>query len=186
MYFLVSLTAFLVACHRQGATESRDANKGTDEVTVYVSTDRVFSEPVLKAYERKTGVKVSAVYDTEEAKSAGLANRLLAEKNTNLVKPQDTQKSIYDLTDPKWKGQIAIADPRFGSTSFQVAALYAGLGDEEADEFFRKLMAHGVKIAHGNDSALCRARHKKNHKTESLPYPDQERGRQIEGMRISW
>jgi hypothetical protein len=44
LYFLVSLTACLVACHRQGATESRDANKGTDEVTVYVSTDRVFSD----------------------------------------------------------------------------------------------------------------------------------------------
>ena len=48
-------------------------------VTVYVSTDRVFSEPVLKEYERRTGVKVSAVYDTEETKSTGLANRLLAE-----------------------------------------------------------------------------------------------------------
>ena len=95
-------------------------------------------------------MKVSAVYDTEETKSAGLANRLLAEKNTNLVKPQDAQKSIYDLTDPRWKGQIAIADPRFGSTSFHVAALYAGLGDEEADEFFCKLKAHGVKIAPGN------------------------------------
>ena len=209
LYLLVSLTAFLVACHRQGATESRDANKGADEVTVYVSTDRVFSEPVLKAYERKTGVKVNAVYDTEETKSTGLANRLLAEKNnpqadvfwsnepvrtlvlesrgaltpyrspnaegipaifkdpegywtgfsarirvivynTNLVKPQDAPKSIYDLTDPKWKGQIAIADPRFGSTSFHVAALYAGLGDEKADEFFRKLKANGVKIAPGN------------------------------------
>jgi hypothetical protein len=65
LYFLIGLTAFLVACHRQGATESRDANKGTDEVTVYVSTDRVFSEPILKAYERKTSVKVNAVYDTE-------------------------------------------------------------------------------------------------------------------------
>ena len=58
---------------------------GTDgagrEVTVYVSTDRVFSEPVLRAYERKAGVKVNAVYDTEETKSTGLANKLLAEKN---------------------------------------------------------------------------------------------------------
>jgi iron(III) transport system substrate-binding protein len=207
--FLISLTAFLVACQRQGVSEGRDANKRTDEVTVYVSTDRVFSEPILQAYERKAGVKVNAVYDTEETKSTGLANKLLAEKNnpqadvfwsnepvrtlvlksrgvlapykspnadgipptfkdpegywtgfsarirvivynTNLVKPADAPKSIYDLTDPKWKGQIAIADPRFGSTSFQVAALYAELGDEKADEFFRKLRANGVKIAPGN------------------------------------
>ena len=49
-------------------------------VTVYVSTDRVFSEPILREYEKQSGVKVNAVYDTEETKSTGLANRLLAEK----------------------------------------------------------------------------------------------------------
>jgi len=79
--FLISLAAFLVACQRRVITESRDANKGTGEVTVYVSTDRVFSEPILQAYERKTGVKVKAAYDTDETKSTGLANKLLAEKN---------------------------------------------------------------------------------------------------------
>jgi hypothetical protein len=37
-------------------------------VTIYVSTDRVFSEPVLRAYEQRTGVRVNAVSDTEETK----------------------------------------------------------------------------------------------------------------------
>src|SRR5215207_10532963 len=50
------------------------------QVTIYVSTDRAFSEPVLRAYEKRSGVRVNAVYDTEETKSTGLANRLLAEK----------------------------------------------------------------------------------------------------------
>ena len=79
--FLVSLEAFLVACQWQVVTESKYANRRTDEVTVCVSTDRVFSEPILQAYERKTGVKVKAAYDTDETKSTGLANKLLAEKN---------------------------------------------------------------------------------------------------------
>ena len=79
--FLIGLLVFAAACQRQSGTESRDTNKGSEEVTVYVSTDRVFSEPILKAYEQKTGVKVNAVYDTEETKSTGLANKLLAEKN---------------------------------------------------------------------------------------------------------
>ena len=30
-------------------------------VTVYVSTDRVFSEPILREYEKQSGVKVNAV-----------------------------------------------------------------------------------------------------------------------------
>jgi iron(III) transport system substrate-binding protein len=52
-----------------------------DAVVIYVSTDRPFSEPVLQAFEKRTGITVKAVYDTEETKSTGLANRLLAEKN---------------------------------------------------------------------------------------------------------
>jgi iron(III) transport system substrate-binding protein len=202
---LLLVTVALAACGGQPNHSTGVAN----EVTVYVSTDRVFSEPILKAYEQKTGVKVKAVYDTEETKSTGLANKLLAEKNnpqadvfwsnepvrtlvlksrgvlapyqspnaegipttfkdaggywtgfsarirvivynTDLVKAEEAPKSIYDLTDPKWKGQVAIADPRFGSTSFHVAAVYAELGDEKADEFFRKLKANDVKIVPGN------------------------------------
>jgi iron(III) transport system substrate-binding protein len=58
----------------------RGAERPTREVTAYVSADRPFSEPILKEYERSSGVRVSVVYDTEETKSTGLANRLLAEK----------------------------------------------------------------------------------------------------------
>lgn len=181
----------------------------TRTVTVYVSTDRVFSEPVLREYERRTGVRVSAVYDTEETKSTGLANRLIAEKprpladvfwsnepvrtlvlksrdvlapyrspsaegipaalvdpegywtgfsarmrviayNTALVKPDDAPASVFDLAEPRWRGQVAMADPRFGSTSFHVAALYALAGDEKMDDFFRRLKANGVKVVDGN------------------------------------
>lgn len=207
----LSFILLFIACggrQQSNSTEATSANAAR-QVTVYVSTDRVFSEPVLRAYEQKTGVKVNAVYDTEETKSTGLANRLLAEKNnpqadvfwsnepvrtlvlkkravlaaykspnadgipatfrdpegywtgfsarsrvivynTRLVKPEETPNSVLDLTDPKWKGQVAIADPRFGSTSFHVAALYAELGDERADDFFRKLKANDVKIVSSN------------------------------------
>jgi len=192
----------LVSCARNEAPSGR-------EVTVYVSTDRPFAEPVLQAYEKKAGVTVRAVYDTEETKSTGLANRLLAEKtrpqadvfwsnepvrtlvlkrkgvlapykspsadaipatfkdpeaywtgfsarmrviafNTNLVSPAEAPKSVLDLADRKWKDQVAIADPRFGTTSFHVAAIYTVAGDDKADDFFRRLKANGVKIVDGN------------------------------------
>jgi iron(III) transport system substrate-binding protein len=57
---------------------------------------------------------------------------------------------VFDLADSRWKGQVAIADPRFGSTSFHVAALYAEIGDERADEYFRRLKANEVRIVDGN------------------------------------
>ncbi len=51
------------------------------EVVVYTSEDQVFSEPVLKGFEKTTGIKVRAVYDTEETKSTGVALRIVAERN---------------------------------------------------------------------------------------------------------
>src|SRR5215218_8649603 len=49
------------------------------EVTAYVSADRPFSQPIMQDDQRRSGVRVNVVYDTEETKSTGLANRLLAE-----------------------------------------------------------------------------------------------------------
>jgi iron(III) transport system substrate-binding protein len=56
------------------------AEKAKPKVVVYVSEDRVFSEPILEAFEKATGIEVEALYDTEETKSTGVMNRLLAEK----------------------------------------------------------------------------------------------------------
>jgi iron(III) transport system substrate-binding protein len=50
------------------------------EVVVYTSVDQVFSEPILQAFEKRTGIKVKAVYDVEASKTTGLVNRLIAEK----------------------------------------------------------------------------------------------------------
>jgi iron(III) transport system substrate-binding protein len=41
--------------------------------------DQIFSEPILKDFEKQTGIKVKAVYDIEAAKTTGLVNRLIAE-----------------------------------------------------------------------------------------------------------
>ncbi len=57
------------------------SQKEQQSVTVYVSEDQVFSEPILKDFEKETGIKVNALYDTEESKSTGVMNRLIAEKN---------------------------------------------------------------------------------------------------------
>jgi iron(III) transport system substrate-binding protein len=49
-------------------------------VVVYTSQDQVYAEPILKEFERFSGVQVKAVYDSEAVKTVGLANRLLAER----------------------------------------------------------------------------------------------------------
>lgn len=49
-------------------------------VVVYTSVDDVFARPVAEQFQKATGIEVKLVPDTEETKSAGLLNRLIAEK----------------------------------------------------------------------------------------------------------
>ncbi|MGH8701886.1 MAG: extracellular solute-binding protein [Burkholderiales bacterium] len=51
----------------------------SQEVVVYTSVDQVFSEPVFRAFDQRSGVRVRVVFDTEETKSTGVLNRLIAE-----------------------------------------------------------------------------------------------------------
>lgn len=51
--------------------------RSSPEVVVYTSEDQVFSEPVLKDFEKTSGIKVRAVYDTKETKSTGVALRVV-------------------------------------------------------------------------------------------------------------
>lgn len=49
-------------------------------VILYAAQDQVYAEPILRQFERETGIRVRAVYDSEAVKTVGLANRLLAER----------------------------------------------------------------------------------------------------------
>jgi len=179
------------------------------EVVVYLSIDQPFTEPILRDYERQSGVKVRAVFDTEETKSTGVLNRIVAEAknpqadlfwsgdpvrpyllvkhglvqtyvspnasavppafkaadgswtggagrvrlllvNKTRVKPGEMPRSVRDLADPKWKGQTAIANPLFGTTTMHVAALAEAWGDEALEAFLTQLKSNGVRIASSN------------------------------------
>lgn len=180
------------------------------EVVIYTSVDQVFSEPVLKAFEQKTGIRVRAVYDVEASKTTGLVNRIMAEKerpqadvfwsgefaqtlllkekgilapcaapnsltipapyrdrdvywtgfaararvlivNTNLVGARDLPKSIFDLLSPIWPAdKIGLANPVFGTTATQAAALYAAWGTTKARRYFEDVYKRGVRIVDGN------------------------------------
>ncbi|MEO8164708.1 MAG: extracellular solute-binding protein [Betaproteobacteria bacterium] len=80
----VALVAIAAAFLLRGSGET---------VVVYVSHDQVFSEPILKDFEKDTGIKVKTVFDTEETKSAGVMNRLIAEK-------ANPQADVYWANEP--------------------------------------------------------------------------------------
>jgi iron(III) transport system substrate-binding protein len=55
--------------------------KQSNTVVVYTSVDDVFARPICEKFQKQTGIEVKLVPDTEETKSSGLLNRLIAEKD---------------------------------------------------------------------------------------------------------
>ena len=192
-----------------GGCDREPAGGAKPEVVIYCALDQTYSEPILKRFEQTSGIAVQAVYDTEAAKTTGLVNRLLAERqrpqadlfwnneiiqtvllkqkgllaasspaaadripawardadgtwyglaararvivyNTRLVAADDAPTSIRDLTDPKWNDKAAVAYPLFGTTRTHAAQLFASWGPQEAQQFFKDLMANGVAFVDGN------------------------------------
>jgi iron(III) transport system substrate-binding protein len=70
--------------------------------------------------------------------------------NTELVPADQAPKSIFDLTDPKWKGQVAAAGSTNGSMQAQIAALRQIIGDQAAEEWLRDLIANEVTFFGGH------------------------------------
>lgn len=58
---------------------SSACGQARQEVVPYTSVDQVFSEPIFRAFEEPAGIPVRAVFDTEETKSTGVLNRIIAE-----------------------------------------------------------------------------------------------------------
>ncbi len=91
-------------------------------VVVYSSVDEVFAEPILKQFEEETGIQVALVPDTEETKSTGLLNRLIAEKGR-------PQADVFWSGDPV---RAAILKAKGVSTAYRSAAA-DGLPGEFSD-----------------------------------------------------
>jgi len=224
---------------------SKPESAKSKTVVVYVSEDQVFSEPILKDFEKETGIQVKAVFDTEESKSTGVMNRLLAEKNnaqadvywanepvradvlrqqgiSTPFQPENAKAipqqfkdgqgywtgfsararlivvnraakvkptSVLSYLDPKNKGKAVIANPLFGTTTAQMAALFSIWSDEKGKQFLAGLKTNNVKLSTSNgesadfvgsgefefalvdsDDAVDRMRHGK---PIDIVYPDQ-------------
>jgi iron(III) transport system substrate-binding protein len=115
---------------------------------------------------------------------AARARVLIVHNNEN---PKPT--SVFSYADPRWRGRTVIANPLFGTTTDQIAALFVLLGDERARAFMQGLHENGVKLSPSNgDSADLVARGQfafslvdsddvvnrmKQHEPVTMVYPDQ-------------
>ena len=193
----VLLTLSLNSCTRPADTV----------VVVYTSFDEVHARAVFDAFRAETGIAVSPVYDTEEAKTLGLVHRLLEESRRpqadvfwsgeaartalladrgmlepyrpatagdiparwrdaggrwtgfaararvivyNTASVGDPPRKLEDLANPRWRGRVAIANPRFGTTAAHVLAMVQARGEERTLDFLASLARNGARVAGGN------------------------------------
>ena len=73
-----------------------------------------------------------------------------------IVTRADVPKSHEELLDPRWRGKIVIADPRFGTTGSHLAFLFATIGEEKGREFLTALRANGAEVVGGNSTSRDR------------------------------
>jgi iron(III) transport system substrate-binding protein len=204
LFLSVLLTFGLLGC----------GEEASDPVVLYTSVDSRYSEPVLEAFTRDTGIAVRLVTDTEATKSVGLAERLRAERDRPVAdvwwgnEPFRTirladeglfvpyvpagvagvagvaallptyadpdarwhgngvrarvvavdedgpaELTMEDLADERFRDRVVIARPTAGTTGSHVAAIYATVGTEAADDLFRRLHANGARLVAGNSHA---------------------------------
>ncbi len=194
---------------------------GEPPVVLYVSADEYVAREVVAAFEKQSGIRVDMVGDTEATKTAGLVNRLRAERDNpqadvfwsseifmtislaeeGVLEPyaspatasappppyRDAEGRWYgfaararvivyspgridsdelprtwmDLTAPRWKGRVVMADPRFGTTGGHLAAMRqywsALVGPAYYEAFLMGLADNDLRILPGGNATVVRA-----------------------------
>ncbi len=63
---------------------------------------------------------------------------------------KDKPSSILAYTDPRWKGKAVIANPLFGTTAVEMAALFTIWDDKRTKNIMEEIKKNGVKISTSN------------------------------------
>lgn len=203
------LSLLFLFCGGSVLSSCSPSSSSRNEVVVYVSVDDVYSRPIAELFSKRTDIQVKLVPDSEETKSTGLVNRLIAEGarpradvfwsgdpvraailkkrglleayrspnardlpaefsdkdgfysgfaarvrvivyNRNLLKEDAVPHSLRELLAPRFFSRACIANPMFGTTSMQAAAIFQHLGEEKAKEFFEHLSTNGIHVLSSN------------------------------------
>ena len=115
-------------------------------------TINLAEQGVLAPYESASAKDIPAQFKDPSHLWAGCGQRarVIAHNTGRQRAGALPNESIEDLARPELKGAVAIANPRAGTTSGHVAALYVLWGDAKAEQFFRALRANDVKVLGGN------------------------------------
>ncbi|MCZ6764135.1 MAG: extracellular solute-binding protein [Alphaproteobacteria bacterium] len=118
-------------------------------------TMQLAAEGVLDAYRPTTADDVPRQYRDPDGRwtAFGLRGRVLA-YDPKRTRAEDLPRRWCDLVDPKYKGRVAMADPRFGTTRGHMATLLLLWGEPELTRFYKGLNENGFRRSDGNSHSV--------------------------------
>lgn len=130
--------------------------KSNPQADVFITTElltvqSLVAEGVFQAYAPVGVENIPAEFIGEGNAWTGLTKRVrVIIYNKDLVAEDEVPASIFDLTDPKWQGQVAAAGSTNGGMQAQIAAMQQLLGDEATEEWLNGLIANEVTFFGGH------------------------------------
>jgi iron(III) transport system substrate-binding protein len=109
-------------------------------------------ESALAPYRSPSAEGIPEEFRDREGHWTGFAARFRVLVH-NTERAGEPPRSLLDLAHPRWRNETAMANPLFGTTTTEVAALFQVLGAERARDYYRRRKANGTRIVDGNSVA---------------------------------
>ena len=128
------------------------ANKiGADVLMVADPSYYIFlkNKDLLLNYKSPQMKDVILEADKDFAWSPVRVNNMIIAYNKDKIKKEDIPTSWADLTNPKYKGKIAMPNPMLSGTAYVAVG---ALSDKLGWDYFKKLKANGLRVEEGNSA----------------------------------
>ncbi|MCA8960544.1 MAG: extracellular solute-binding protein [Planctomycetes bacterium] len=114
-------------------------------------TIRLADEDLLERYESPSASDIPAEFKDAAGRWTGFAARA----RTVAFDPARTAADLVPrthlaLADARWRGEVAIANPQFGTTGSHLACLLAAWGEDRYRQFLESLAANDIRVVAGN------------------------------------
>ena len=133
------------------------AEKNRPQADVFWNGDPIRAE-ILKLrgvsarYRSPNAAGLPAEYSDPEGYWTGFSARIrVILYNTKMIREENAPTSIFDFAnDNSLRGKVCFANPLFGTTSMQAAAIFAILGDSAGRDYFEGLTRNRVRMVSSN------------------------------------
>jgi iron(III) transport system substrate-binding protein len=130
--------------------------KANPQADVFITTEiftahALSQEGIFQPYEPAGYQNLPDAYKAEDASWVGLTQRMrVIMYNKDLVSPDEIPDSMFDLADPKWKGQIAAAGSTNASMQAQIASMIQLVGQDQTETWLNDLLENEVTFFGGH------------------------------------